>query len=341
MSSVAVPKDGPVASSSSKETNTSTAALPPVIYIRTQDADTLFAVQSRFFTEPGTLPDHSLLRHMFDGRTKTSVPMGHRDGIPIFHVSMPVAVFSHMLHGFNLPHMWDHINDNLPGDDRGVSPELWEQYVEYFGVVGLPCADDDATTEDRCRKRKRANDEDDATAARNSYESRVRRLVTGSDIPPTFEFYRRLAFATANHIRASHPGWNTFALGAESTLVCEFISTYHPQTSVDGDRTYRIVVEGDPPIEPVAIAYKVGIALENQKGFSDTKPSLEYFYLCVAHHLDATKFNVTAWMLCTRNTRQKKPIQLHHWPAGRVDLTTPRDHDVFAMRITHAVAKTE
>jgi len=111
--------------------------LPPIIYIRTQDSDTLFAVKSTVFTEDGAIPAGTLLRQMFDGKTlPPPTPICYKDDdIPVFFLPIPSEFFKLMQQGFMFPNSLRYLRDSLPDD---ATKELWDKHVEHYGLAWTP-----------------------------------------------------------------------------------------------------------------------------------------------------------------------------------------------------------
>ena len=102
------------------------------LYFRVQDSDTLFLLKRSVFAEPGTVPEHSVLRYAFGGAMEHSKPIFWRDGIPVFALAVPASIMKKMLHFINLPHLKEQMEFE---NAHEASKEVARAYGEYFGFA--------------------------------------------------------------------------------------------------------------------------------------------------------------------------------------------------------------
>lgn len=290
--------------------------LPPVIYIRTQDSEILFALKSAVLTEDGAIPAHGLLRRMFDGKTKPPVPIFYKDEIPVFFLPIPSEIFKVMQQGFMFPDSWDTLRDNLP---ENISQELWDKYVEYYGLVFEEEEPKELEAPEPKRRKVMTHEEEEEFDFQEAEKKRT---------SPRWDFYRRVSYALAKYIETNCPNWNKLLSGQRTKIRCQFINTFDLD-SFDGNLTFRLPVEGDPPIKPVAVAHELGFNLPWNKDDAPCRLTIMSFM----EHYWNWKYIVWFTMETTRKSTRKTPVVTDHWPAGKLSLT-PKHHDVLGISIS-------
>ena len=292
--------------------------LPPIIYIRTQDSEILFALKSVVLTEDSAIPAHGLLRRMFDGKTKPPEPIFYKDEIPVFFLQIPSGIFKVMQQGFMFPDSWDTLRDNLP---RDISLELWDKYIEYYGLVFEEEANE---LEPPAPKRPKLMSKKESKEF-EFQEAEKKRTI------PRWDFYRRASVALAKYIETNCPNWNKLLSGQKTEIKCQFINTYN-RDSLDGSFTFRLPIEGEPRIEPISVAHELGF---NLPWFKDNAPCVMAIMEFMERYWD-WKYKVWFKVEASRKSTRKTDILTDHWPAGKHELT-PKDHDV--LRIDISLAK--
>lgn len=287
-------------------------SLPPVIYIKAQDSDTLFAIKSAVFTEDGAIPAHSPLRHMFDGKTKSAEPLFYKDEIPVFFLPIPSEIFKLMQQGFMFPDSWKHLRNRCASDG---AKKMWDKYVEYYGLEFEPVDQPEAKRAKLSKKERKDADFEKTEAGRTALR---------------WVYYRRITAALAKFIKTNHPRWKKLESGQTACIKCEFINTYNAD-SVDGVLTNLLEVDGEPRLEPVKVAFELGYGLPwvdaQRPCVTDMREYMEY-------HLE-WKYDVSFRIETSRKSTRKTDFLTQYWPAGKLELT-PKDHDVLSITISSA-----
>jgi len=344
-----------------------TKKLPPVIYIRTQDSETLFAMHSHVFTESGTIPDNSLLRYAFSDVMKMQEPIYYQHNIPVFFIGVPSKIFQHMLTGFNMAHTWPILEKSLP---RDIPQEIWQQYLDHYGLIFAPPPsttfgdnaddqdtdlvwddsklddndeDDDNNNNDilraaRLKKKKRNLEQQQPKLThKQTVVAKTKKMLMKNKDRPAWKYCERVARALAQYIRQNHPKWTRLTSGQSRHIDCHLVNTFETH-SADGNHTFILPIPGDPPVDPVKVAYTVGFSFARNEwdNDSETKPSWYFFKACMADEWNYEQEVDYMMMDMDRRTRRKKPLDRLYWPAENVQLT-PRHHDILRVKIQNLV----
>ncbi len=232
---------------------------------------------------------------------------------PVFAVPIPHAVLRELVHAIRFPALRVDLHRHVPPALREhMTGATWRTYVEYY----LPAPQAQNGGEPAAKKAKTVLTAADFTSVRHVY-------------------LRRVAGALAAEINANHPQFTDLLSGAAKAIWCDFINTFRLSAV---DRTYLLSVPGEPVVEPVNIAFTIGMELAySNSGYwlthrdnADTVCK-QYFIMCLHEALGAA-YTVTYTMAITRKTGSKKPFQAKYWPAEAGQLQ-PRDYDVMRLAI--------
>lgn len=346
-------------SSSTMNVVVQTQQLPPVIYIRTQDSETLFAIHSHVFTQSGTIPDHSLLRYAFNGATKQQQPMYYHHDIPVYFISLPSKVFQHMLTGFNMPHTWSLLDASLPKD---IPKKVWRQYLDFYGLTFAPTAQSGSITFDG-ETGVDGNDDGEDVASYSDDDNdneilKASRLAKEKEKKPTltpkeqffkdtqkwlakrkdklaWRFCERVARALAQYIQNNHPEWKRLIAGQSMHIDCHLVSS--EEESSDGDHTLLLSISGDPPVNPVRVVDLIVYEYDRlSSSIPSEKPSWKYFKACMADEWKCEQRVRFLTVDMDSHTRRKYPLPKTYWPVQDV-LLSPREHDVVHIRVENVV----
>jgi hypothetical protein len=304
--------------------------LPPYIYIRAGSAhdSALFLMDSLLFTVPGSLPDGCILPHIVcggGGIKQGGARLGEHDGLPVFGVDIPAAVFAEMIHGIRfmdlLPDMYRHVPPKL--HKAGMSLYTWRRYLMHYGLA----LEDDGSGEE------------EDSAAKIARDRAAKRARLEED--PRGQLLKRIVIALATRIKEEHPQWAQFVAGTHAKLHCVFVSTY--KANVQGDRTFYLTVPGEPVVqERICVAWALGLGLNSNGtgralspgGLQCREEAIEDWLL--AELCGAENFSAHLYNLRTRNSKAKKPDLIKEWPTsldGREVSLTPGAHDILGLKI--------
>ena len=288
--------------------------LPPFIYLRAGTAadSSLFLVESRLFTMPGSLPSSSWFVRTFGGSMKRPDPIGEHDGLPVFGLPLPAAVFAAMLNGMRCQELMAELIDHIPPKvkEAGISLRLWQWYLADMGLVSI----------DTIEEEIQARHENDQETKRIKLEEQKEKERTRLEALVGYKIMPRLAQALAARIKAEHPKYNNFNAGLVNSLTCSFVNTF---TREDGVGSFKdeIVIPGAPLVDPINIAFAFGFQFKHEV--------TEYFQHLLAAEFLPQKIKIIGHLRCKRKSKAK-PRAVEHWPsAARGLLITPFHHDLY------------
>jgi len=277
-------------------------------------------VNTDLFTIPGNIPSHNWFAYTFSGKTRLPQPLRTDGDTPVFYLPIPRLVFLELLQLLRLPVLmedaWDHVPLSLKNSHRlGV----WRAYLERYNFVS-PVVTSAQTT-----KKVKVFDE----------KTKKLEVLQKLEEKPAFSYVRRLCEAIVNEMRLHNPDYLALVAGQRERIDCHFIHTFN-NYSQDGNLTYKITIDGEPPIPtPADPAWELGMSIKNDWNLYENsdKPMTCYVEFCLQRAL-GDEYAIYTSMALRRTSKAKTRFVLQGWPAARNTSITPGDHDVWEITIS-------
>jgi len=281
-----------------------TTPLPPFVYLRTEHEDTL--VESSLFAR---IPCSWFFNTFVAMKLPTPVDFKGEARVPVYGIPLPDHVLRAMMNALRFPELLPDLFKHLPwsyGKEK-MNLYTWQRYLADMGLDQFEEEDE----EEKEAKRRRLEEE------KMAKETPERRLQ------------RRVAKALAESLRDGHPAFAKLLTGEITSLRAQYVYT-QVADGPDGNFYDVLPIPGDPPVEPIQVAWFVGAkhGRELHDVFRD------YFVAALKASVPAIPSINACSVFTAPKAKRKNGIPITHWPsAARGHDLTEGYHNVLEVHV--------